>query len=72
MAESFPDYYQILNLSATPPPTPDDIRTAYKKESLRTHPDRNPHLSEPERRKATENFQKVRSSSPAYRSRSSG
>ncbi|KAG0142403.1 hypothetical protein CROQUDRAFT_67261 [Cronartium quercuum f. sp. fusiforme G11] len=55
----FPDYYAILSLPHNPPPSTDDIRNAYKKASLLTHPDRSPGLSETQRRAATERFQKV-------------
>ncbi|OCF42122.1 hypothetical protein I317_04093 [Kwoniella heveanensis CBS 569] len=58
MASSLPQYYSILNVSPTA--TADEIRTAYKKESLRSHPDRLPGNATPQdRRKATERFQIV-------------
>ncbi|WVQ97663.1 hypothetical protein IAU59_004777 [Kwoniella sp. CBS 9459] len=58
MASSLPQYYSILNVSPTA--TADEIRTAYKKESLRSHPDRLPANATPQdRRKATERFQIV-------------
>ncbi|WWD17645.1 hypothetical protein CI109_102086 [Kwoniella shandongensis] len=58
MASTLPQYYSILNVSPTA--TADEIRTAYKKESLRTHPDRLPGTATPQdRRKATERFQVV-------------
>ncbi|WRT64381.1 uncharacterized protein IL334_001313 [Kwoniella shivajii] len=58
MASSLPQYYTILNVS--PRATADEIRQAYKKESLKTHPDRLPANATPqERRKATERFQIV-------------
>ncbi|KAJ9114396.1 hypothetical protein QFC20_001539 [Naganishia adeliensis] len=55
---SFPQYYKLLNIPSTA--TPDQIRQAYKKESLRTHPDRLPAGSTPaQKRAATEKFQAV-------------
>ncbi|KAA1138912.1 hypothetical protein PGTUg99_029148 [Puccinia graminis f. sp. tritici] len=56
---AIPNYYEVLSLQFDPNLTAEEIRTAYKKASLLTHPDRNPNLSEAERRIATENFQKV-------------
>ncbi|KAE9410955.1 DnaJ-domain-containing protein [Gymnopus androsaceus JB14] len=53
----FPDYYAILNIPKNA--TQDEVRQAYKKESLRTHPDRLANASQAERKKATENFQAV-------------
>jgi len=57
MADEFPDYYAILGISSTANEA--DVRLAYKKASLRTHPDRQPGLSEAMRKKATAEFQKV-------------
>ncbi|AAW46942.2 conserved hypothetical protein [Cryptococcus deneoformans JEC21] len=58
MASTLPQYYKILGVAPTA--TADEIRTAYKKESLRSHPDRLPQTATPqERRKATERFQVV-------------
>ncbi|GLB36285.1 putative dnaJ molecular chaperone homology domain [Lyophyllum shimeji] len=54
---TFPDYYQILNIPKTA--TQDEIRQAYRKESLRTHPDRLANASPDEKRRATERFQAV-------------
>ncbi|ORY23349.1 DnaJ domain-containing protein [Naematelia encephala] len=55
---SLPQYYTILNVSPTA--TADEIRGAYKRESLKTHPDRLPQSATPqERRRATERFQAV-------------
>lgn len=48
----------ILGISSTANEA--DVRLAYKKASLRTHPDRQPGLSEAMRKKATAEFQKVR------------
>jgi len=56
---AIPNYYAVLSLDFDPNLTTEDIRTAYKRASLLTHPDRNANLTEAERRVATENFQKV-------------
>ncbi|KAJ6621123.1 DnaJ domain-containing protein [Mycena sp. CBHHK59/15] len=53
----FPDYYKLLNVNKTA--SQDEIRTAYKKESLRTHPDRIANATPSEKKKATEKFQAV-------------
>ncbi|KLO20566.1 DnaJ-domain-containing protein, partial [Schizopora paradoxa] len=52
---TFPDYYDILSVS--PDATDDDIRTAYKRESLRSHPDRLANATPQEKKRATERFQ---------------
>ncbi|KAG8749258.1 hypothetical protein FRC12_013498 [Ceratobasidium sp. 428] len=57
MASSFPNYYELLHITTTA--TTDEIRTAYKKESLRTHPDRLGNATAEEKRQATEKFQAV-------------
>ncbi|RSH87959.1 uncharacterized protein EHS24_000482 [Apiotrichum porosum] len=55
---SLPQYYSILGIQSTA--TSEDIRQAYRKESLRTHPDRLPGTATAEeRRRATERFQAV-------------
>lgn len=54
-----PNYYQVLSLDFDPNLSIQVIRTAYKRASLLTHPDRNPNFSESERRRATEDFQRV-------------
>ncbi|KZP31169.1 DnaJ-domain-containing protein [Athelia psychrophila] len=54
---SFPDYYALLNCPKTA--DQDEIRTAYKKESLKTHPDRLAKATPEEKKRATEKFQAV-------------
>ena len=34
------DYYAVLGLPSSPPPTTDDVRKAYRKLSLELHPDK--------------------------------
>ncbi|KAF8898598.1 DnaJ-domain-containing protein [Infundibulicybe gibba] len=53
----FPDYYKILNVAKTA--SQDEVRQAYRKESLKTHPDRLAHATAAEKRQATEKFQAV-------------
>jgi len=53
----FPDYYKLLNISQSA--TQDEVRQAYRKESLRTHPDRLATASPAEKQAATERFQAV-------------
>ncbi|KAL0575980.1 hypothetical protein V5O48_005980 [Marasmius crinis-equi] len=53
----FPDYYRILGIAKGA--TQDEIRQAYKKESLRTHPDRLSNATQEEKKAATEKFQAV-------------
>ncbi|EJU01859.1 DnaJ-domain-containing protein [Dacryopinax primogenitus] len=55
---AFVNYYHILHIERSA--TTDQIRTAYKKESLRTHPDRLPPSSSPQdRASSTQAFQAV-------------
>ncbi|KAH7883716.1 DnaJ domain-containing protein [Phlebopus sp. FC_14] len=54
---SFPDYYIILGVAQNA--SADEIRQAYRKESLRTHPDRLTKATDVERKAATEQFQAV-------------
>jgi hypothetical protein len=54
---TFPDYYALLNIPKTA--SYDEIRAAYKKESLKTHPDRLTKATAAEKKQATEKFQAV-------------
>ncbi|KAK4057643.1 hypothetical protein OIO90_001290 [Microbotryomycetes sp. JL221] len=57
---TFPDYYAILDVPPTA--TSDQIKTAYKRQSLKCHPDRIPVGSpgyEQKRKQATQQFQAV-------------
>ncbi|BEI86349.1 hypothetical protein CcaverHIS002_0606360 [Cutaneotrichosporon cavernicola] len=55
---TLPQYYNILNIDSTA--TAEEIRTAYRRESLKTHPDRlSPKAPADERRRYTERFQAV-------------
>ncbi|KAH9898524.1 hypothetical protein C8Q73DRAFT_664178 [Cubamyces lactineus] len=62
---AFPDYYKLLNIQQNA--TIEEVRTAYKKESLkllmpvvpRTHPDRLVNATPAEKQAATERFQAV-------------
>ncbi|KAF8167964.1 DnaJ-domain-containing protein [Crassisporium funariophilum] len=53
----FPDYYKLLNITKSA--TQDQVRQAYRKESLKTHPDRLVNATPAETRRATERFQAV-------------
>ncbi|KAJ7575112.1 DnaJ-domain-containing protein [Mycena floridula] len=52
-----PDYYRLLDIPQTA--SHDEIKQAYKKASLRTHPDKLKNATEAERKVATEKFQAV-------------
>jgi len=54
---SIPDYYKLLNITKSA--TQDQIRQAYRKESLKTHPDRLVNAAPAEIKQATERFQAV-------------
>ncbi|KAI9445223.1 DnaJ-domain-containing protein [Lactarius indigo] len=54
---SFPDYYNVLHIPKEA--STEDIRQAYRKESLKTHPDRLVRASAEEKKAATEKFQAV-------------
>lgn len=56
MSETFVDYYAVLEVAPTA--TQEQIRTAYKKAALKSHPDRVPSDS-PERPARTKKFQKI-------------
>jgi len=56
-SSKFPEYYVLLNIPRTA--STDDVRTAYKRESLRTHPDRLQKATPAEKKAATERFQAV-------------
>ncbi|KAG8219923.1 DnaJ domain-containing protein [Butyriboletus roseoflavus] len=54
---AFPDYYSILGIQKSA--SPEEIRQAYRRESLRTHPDRLTKATHAEKKAATEKFQAV-------------
>ncbi|PAV22006.1 hypothetical protein PNOK_0196300 [Pyrrhoderma noxium] len=56
-SSSFPDYYALLGVQNTA--TQAEIRQAYKRESLKSHPDRLVNASPEQKRLATEKFQAV-------------
>ncbi|KAG9016650.1 hypothetical protein FRB90_002641 [Tulasnella sp. 427] len=53
----FPEYYVLLGIEKTS--STEEIRNAYKRESLRTHPDRLANATPEERKRATERFQAI-------------
>jgi len=55
MDNKFPEYYVLLDVPKTA--STEEIRTAYKRQSLRTHPDRIPNATPEEKKLATERFQ---------------
>ncbi|KAF8446098.1 DnaJ domain-containing protein [Boletus edulis BED1] len=54
---AFPDYYSILGIQKSA--SSEEIKQAYRKESLRTHPDRLTKATNAEKKSATEKFQAV-------------
>lgn len=56
MSETFIDYYKILEVAPTA--TQEEIRTAYKKAALKSHPDRVP-SDDPSRPARTKKFQRI-------------
>jgi DnaJ-class molecular chaperone len=52
-----PDYYHTLGVASTA--SSEEIRTAYKRLSLKSHPDRFPNASESERQRHTARFQSL-------------
>ena len=54
-SSSFPDYYDILKIPSTA--TQDEVKQAYKRESLVSHPDRLVNATPAEKQRATEKFQ---------------
>jgi DnaJ-class molecular chaperone len=57
MSDAPPDYYAILGVSATA--SGEEIKSAYKRASLASHPDRFPAASPAERARYTARFQSV-------------
>ncbi|KAF6767273.1 DnaJ [Kalmanozyma brasiliensis GHG001] len=55
MDAPLPDYYRTLGV--TPSSTPAEIKEAYKRRSLKTHPDRFPNATPAERQRYTQKFQ---------------
>lgn len=57
MDSSLPDYYATLSIPSTA--TSSEIKEAYKRQSLASHPDRYPNASPEQRKKYTSRFQSV-------------
>lgn len=57
MASPLPDYYALLGVP--PGASAGEIREAYKKQSLRSHPDRFPNASTAEKERLTRKFQSL-------------
>ncbi|KAJ3571588.1 hypothetical protein NP233_g3661 [Leucocoprinus birnbaumii] len=53
----FPDYYKLLNIPSNS--SQEEVRQAYRRESLKTHPDRLANATPAEKQAATERFQAV-------------
>lgn len=56
---TLPDYYAILHLDNGPRSTPAQIKTAYRKESLLSHPDKFAGQGPAKVKEATDRFQAV-------------
>lgn len=56
-SQNVPDYYTLLSLPSTA--TPEEIRNAYKRQSLLSHPNRFPKATPAERERLTKKFQSL-------------